>query len=49
MRPGKFVGQSYLSFGRYGFRFVSATDKYRTRKLFNTFRQVFKPIYKNYE
>ncbi len=49
MRPGKFVGQSYLSAGRYGFRFVTARDKHLIRKSMNDLRKVFKPIYKNYE
>jgi hypothetical protein len=48
-RAGKFVGQSYLSGGIYGFRFVSARDKHITRKVMSDLRKVFTPKYKNYE
>lgn len=48
-KVAKFVGQSYLSSGRYGFRFVSAKDKHVSREIARDLRKVFKPIYKNYE
>lgn len=49
MRPGKFVGQSYLSFGRYGFSYKTAKDKHLIRRSINNLRKVFKRKYKNYE
>jgi hypothetical protein len=48
-KHARFVGQSYLSAGRYGYRFVSAKDKYITREVMRDLYKVFKPIYKNYE
>lgn len=49
MRPAKFVGQSYLSYGRYGFRFVSAKDKHLSREIARDLRKVFIQKYKNHE
>jgi hypothetical protein len=48
-KVAKFVGQSYVSAGRYGFRFVSALDKHWSREIVRDLRKIFKPIYKNYE
>lgn len=48
-KVAKFVGQSYVSCGRYGFRFVSAKDKHWYRLIFRDLRKIFKTNYKNYE
>ena len=48
-KVAKFIGQSYLSVGRYGFRFISAWDKHFTRKASREIYKVFKPIYRNDE
>lgn len=48
-RPAKFIGQSYISCNRYGFRFVNAKDKHLSRQIARDLKLIFKPIYKNYE
>lgn len=48
-KTAKFIGQSYLSAGRYGFRFVTAKDKHLSREIARDLKLVFTPIYKNYE
>lgn len=48
-RVGKFVGQSYLSAGKYGFRYESVRHKYIVRRIANDLRKVFTPKYKNHE
>lgn len=49
MRPGKFVGQSYITSGRYGFRYESAKHKHISRAIARDLKKVFTQKYKNYE
>jgi hypothetical protein len=49
MRPAKFVGQSYITSGRYGFRYESAKHKHISRAIARNLKRLLTPIYKNYE